>query len=298
MEVCRRINFPVAIDKTFWGTTTLVFLGILIDTLNQFVSIPMDKIHKARNQIRAALEKKKITVHDLQKICGFLNFLGRCVVPGHAFTRRLYAQLSGNNLKPHYHLKINAEMRRDLHMWLLFLQHPTVFSRPFMDFEKFLMAQEINMYTDASGVIGFGGICGTSWMHQTWTPDFLSKCNPSIEYQELFAVVAGVIQWIDRFRNQRIILFCDNKSVVGMINNTTSSCKNCMVLIRMLVLKSLIENVRVFCRHVKSKDNTYADVLSRNRIHYFKTHLDKNLFERTATPVPEAMWPEMKLWLP
>ena len=32
IEVCNLIKFPVALEKTFWGTTLLTFLGLLLDT--------------------------------------------------------------------------------------------------------------------------------------------------------------------------------------------------------------------------------------------------------------------------
>ena len=201
--ICEEINFPVAMEKTFWGTTCLTFLGMLIDTVNQCVSIPMEKVLRAVAMIENVLSKssKKMTILQLQKICGFLNFLRKCVVPGRAFTRRLYAHTAGNNLKPYHHIKVNSEIRKDLETWLVFLRHPMVFSRPFMDFSKYLVATEINMYTDASGVIGFGGIGGTHWMHQVWPKQFLKICRPSIEYQELFAVVAAVISWMHEYKN-------------------------------------------------------------------------------------------------
>ena len=165
------------------------------------------------------------------------------MIPGRAFTRRLYSYTGGKNMKPHYHFRVNQEIKRDLSTWLVFLKSPNIFCRPFLDFSGSLVADEINFYTDASGRIGMGGICNRSWMTQKWDAVFLDKYAPSIEYLELFAVVAAVLQWIRRFKNRRIILFCDNKAVCGMINNTTTSCKNCMVLVRILVLKSMLENV-------------------------------------------------------
>ena len=101
-------------------------------------------------------------------------------------------------------------MRDDLRMLLTFLQHPSVFSRPFMDFTEFLIADEIDMFSDASGKIGMGAICNSAWVIQRWPKEFLEKNNPSIEYLELYAVTAAVLTWIHQFRNRRIILFCDN----------------------------------------------------------------------------------------
>ena len=300
LSVCEQINFPVSLEKTFWAATKLTFLGLLIDTINQCVCIPVEKVMEAKNLIETILEKKskKVTLNQLQKVCGFLNFLGRCIIPGRAFTRRLYVYTSNDKLKPHHHIRINAEMRQDLIMWLTFLEHPSVFCRPFLDFSKVLIADEIDMFSDASGKIGLGAIWGSSWMSQDWPQEFLRKFKPSIEYLELFAVTAAVLAWIDRFRNKRIILFCDNKSIVDMINLTTTSCKNCMVLIRIIILKGLIENVRIFARHVPGVLNGLADSLSRNKFSEFRRLCKKSNreFEEVKTPIPENIWPIQKLW--
>ena len=189
-------------------------------------------------------------------------------------------------------------MKADLRMWLTFLLHPTVFCRPFLDFSKFLIADEIDMYSDASGKLGMGALCRSAWMFQMWDQNFLKKFKPSIEYLELFAVTAAVLTWIQQFKNRRIILFCDNQSVVDMINFTTTSCKNCMVLIRMIVLRGLLDNVRIFARHVKGVDNGYADSLSRNKINLFKELCMKagKVINLEATPIPDVMWPVQKIW--
>ena len=154
------------------------------------------------------------------------------------------------------------------------------------------------MYSDASGKIGFGAVCGSECMSQSWPKEFLVKHKPSIEYLELFAVTAAVLAWIDKFRNQRVILFCDNQSVVSMINLTTTSCKNYMVLIRAIVLKGLIENVRVFARHVRGVNNGLADDLSRDKlVHFYKLCEEENRKVASyPTPVPDAIWPIETIW--
>ena len=261
MDVCASINFPVNMDKTYWGTTCLIFLGMLIDTISQTVSILTDKINKALNLIQSILDNKnrKVTLKQLQKLCGLLNFFGRCIIPGRAFTRRLYPPMSNTALKPHHHIRVNGEMRSDLNTWKTFLLHPSVFCRPFFQFDSTIEGDVLQFYTDSSGVIGMGGY--TSWMFKIWPRGFL-HLKPSIEFLELFALVAAVVAWIHRFANRNVKIFCDNESVKNMVNNTTSSCKNCMVLIRILVLQALIHNVKLSVQYVRSKDNDLADNLS------------------------------------
>ena len=87
MWVCSEIGFPVAFEKTVGCCQTLVFLGLLIDSVNQVVCIPIDKIVKALGMVELFVDPrtKKVTVLQVQKLCGFLNFLCRCVIPGRTF---------------------------------------------------------------------------------------------------------------------------------------------------------------------------------------------------------------------
>ena len=109
LQVCKDINFPVALEKTFWGSTLMTFLGLLLDTEKQLICIPVEKILKALDMISILLNKKggKVKVLEIQKLCGFLNFLCKCVIPGRVFLRRMY--ICGNNLLPHHHIKLTAE---------------------------------------------------------------------------------------------------------------------------------------------------------------------------------------------
>ena len=297
LEICHQISFPVSLEKTFWGTTELVFLGTLINTVTQTIAIPLEKVTRAKFLIETMINSKKTTKVELQSLCGLLNFFCRCIIPGRAFCRRLYSRFSGV-VKPNHHIDINSEMRLDLRMWLRFLNHQSAYSRSFFDTTSVTKADQINFFTDASRNyrLGCGGICGKSWYALQWDPTFIQYCNPSINYLELYAVVVGVLLWIENYQNRRIVLFCDNMSVVHMINNNSSSCHNCMVLIRILVLHSLIHNVRVYATYIPSKKNKVADWLSHAKFYKFRLYAAKNKLDRKPQPIPEIMWPLEKLW--
>ena len=141
------------------------------------------------------------------------------------------------------------------------------------------------MYSDASRKIGFGAYCQNNWMAGIWG-DFL-QYEPSIEYLELYAVTAGILQWIERFANRRVILFCDNMGVVHMINNSSSKCKNCMILIRLITLHCMKVNVRVFAKYVNTKDNVLADSLSRADYTRFRK-AGPHMCDK-PTPIPAAI---------
>ena len=208
IDICKQINFPINLEKTFWAETCTIFLGFLIDMVHQFVAIPMEKISRGINMLTSALSAKKgkITVLQLQKICGFLNFLSRAVVPGRAFTRRMYAKIS-NKLKPHHHIRIDRECRLDMNVWLTFLRHPAIYVRGFMDFIND-RGTEVDFYSDTSKNpnLGMGAKCQQSWMWMQWKSAFLIENDPSIEYLELYALTTAVLVWLNRFKNRRITI--------------------------------------------------------------------------------------------
>ena len=75
LDVCKEINFPVSLEKTFWGTTRLIFLGLLLDSEKQIVCILLEKLEKVMQMIEYFLDKwnKKVTVLQVQKLTGIFR---------------------------------------------------------------------------------------------------------------------------------------------------------------------------------------------------------------------------------
>ena len=71
-----------------------------------------------------------------------------------------------------------------------------------------------------------------------------------------------------------------------------------MVLIRIIVLKGLMDNVRIFAKHVKGISNGLADSLSRNKIDSFHQMCKKEgrILNEVNEAVPSPIWPIEKIW--
>ena len=156
--------------------------------------------------------------------------------------------------------------------------------------------------TDASrnSQLRCGGVCGEEYFIMQWKEDFIEKEQPSIAYLELYGLAVGILSWIPKFKNKKICIHCDNQSVVNMVNKTTSKCKNCMVLIQLIVLFCLSNNVKVKISYIKSAQNVYADHLSRMRYDLFRkqARLEGRYFNGKPTPIPDILYPIDKIWLP
>ena len=158
---------------------------------------------------------------------------------------------------------------------------PEIINRPMIDvLSPELTSDQICFYSDASAskVLGYGCIFNTKWLQGYWNTEFIEQCKPSIEYLELFALTAGLLTWGHMIRDCRVTIFCDNSAVVSMVNDLTSSCRNCMVLLRMITLNGLKFNRRVRTKYVRSRDNGLADALSRGQMMRFRKlgpHMDE-----------------------
>lgn len=169
-----------------------------------------------------------------------------------------------------------------------------------MDFETKLVADEVGLFSDASrAVVGKGFGCYFSemgeWLSQVWDEHFILECEPSIQFLELYVLVVTVRLWGHHFKNRRIEIKCDNEGVVHMVNNSTSKCSRCMVLIRKLVTHCMKHQLRVFAKHLTTKDNAIADALLRNDLQRF-WKLVPSTTKINPEPIPEDLWPIPKAW--
>ena len=85
--------------KTEWTSESIVFLGMLLNGMQYTISIPYDKLIKALSVIRKLMDRKKAKIIEIQQITGLLNFFHRAIVPGRAFTRRMYDHIKFTNSK-------------------------------------------------------------------------------------------------------------------------------------------------------------------------------------------------------
>ena len=184
----------------------------------------------------------------------------------------------------------------------IFLRDPQAMNlcRPFIDFNtNTTSATTLNFYTDASlnKNFGMGGVFGSRWFSALWGKQFIVEESPIIEFLELFALVTEILIWgkDPRLVNTRVVIFCDNESVMNMVNNYSSGCMKCMKLLQILAFDGIKYNRRVFVKHVRSKSNVLADTLSRMKFRKFWRKAPEGM-SQFPDPIPKAIWPIDKVW--
>lgn len=277
LGICAEINLPTSAEKTVRATPIIVFLGMLIDGRKRLIGVPQDKVCKALNQLDGIHSSKKTKVLDLQRITGLLNFFTRAIVPGRSFTRRLYAHFANPKLMQHHHVRVTNEIRYDLGMWREFLRQDDKVLRPFIDFDG-QDPLDMPFTSDAakSAKLGYASCFRSDssnvfyYCYSRWEPGFLEKWDPSVQFLELFGLSVGILLFSPFLRNTRSKIYCDNQAVVHMVNNGSSGCKHCMILIRLITLTAMQYNVKFVVKYIQSKQNSLSDSLSRLNFAEFK----------------------------
>lgn len=265
MSMCDVLGVPIKGEKTEGPSTTLIFLGIELDTVNMEARLPEVKIVKIQNALHSAKRRKKMTLRELQSLIGLLNFACCVVVPGRAFLRRLIALTKGVS-KPHFRIRMNSQARLDLNAWCEFIDNFNGKSMFIND--DWQNSHKLNLYTDAAGKFGYGAVFGTKWFYGTWE-DLSLQQDYNITFKELFPIVIAVETWGQALANQSILFHSDNIAVVEIINKISSKDTSVMCLVRRLVLACLRHNILFQAEHIPGKINTLPDLLSRLQVQKF-----------------------------
>jgi hypothetical protein len=260
--VCKDMNIPINEEKSEGPSTVLTYLGLEIDSQKMTVRLPSEKIVKAQSLILDAIGSKKIRLKELQSIVGILNFFTKAIPSGRAFNCRLY-QAMAHAKRPHHFIRVNNQMREDLNMWLYFLKNfngITIFS----DID-WVTDTDLNPFTDAAGnkSLGCGAYLDGQWLCLRW-PDFWGEeILRDITFLELIPIVLSFVTWTGQFKGKKIIVHCDNESLVHIINKKSSKNPKVMFLIRKLVLTLLFNNIQIKAMHIPSAKNEICDAISR-----------------------------------
>ncbi|XP_053570053.1 uncharacterized protein LOC128660298 isoform X1 [Bombina bombina] len=253
------MGVPVADKKTEGPCARLAFLGITIDSLKGQCELPEDKVEKAREMIAWMATRKKVTLREMQKTLGVLNFACKVIPIGRIFKRRLEISTRGAK-KPEHMIRVTKEMRDDLKVWDQFLQE----FNGVRIWQEVAPAVDFELYTDAAGGKGYGAYFQGRWCAGEW-PESWKEMGwiKNLVLLELFPIVVAMELWGGELANRTIICWSDNMGVVEIINQLSASSMPVVKYLRYLVLKCLKHNICVRAKHIPGFKNVVADALSR-----------------------------------
>ena len=209
---------------------------------------------------------------------------------------------NGELLRKHHHVYLSKDFIQDCKVWLKFLYDAddTHLCRPFFDFSTLKSSKILNFYSDDAKhpKLGMGAVFNSRWFMQALDPKFIVEYDPSIEFLELFALTSALLCWRKDFelRDEKVMIYCDNKSVVHMVNNLTSNCAQCLKLIRILALESIIWNRKLSVLHVRSKDNYLMDTLFHLKMKKFWSIAPPHMKKTSDDVTKLSIWPMDRFW--
>ena len=286
VDLCSRLGFPVAPQKTVGPSNVITFLGIELDSVAQEVRLPVEKLRRLRETLLRFERKRNASKHEMQVLIGILSHAATVVRPGRLFLRRLIDASKIPRL-PFHRTRINAKCRSDLAWWL-------VFSQEWNGVELFpSLPAGPSIFSDASGSWGCGAYAEDTdhWFQFKWPQSWSER---GIAAKELMPIVMCAAVWGMNWRGVRVMFYCDNEAVVTCLNDRSASETHLAHLLRCLFFIQAQFKFEFRAKHIAGKRNTAADALSRNKLSQFFSlrSQDKNPPQAQLPPptrVPPAL---------
>ena len=119
--ICYRLGVPIADEKTEGPVTSMEYFGFTIDNESMCVKIPEETTKVLFKKLNELEFSKKVTLKQLQSLCGSLTFCTRALSAGRASYSRLYLATSKAKNPLHF-IKVTKEIYEDLLMLKNFVE--------------------------------------------------------------------------------------------------------------------------------------------------------------------------------
>jgi len=285
LQVCQDLGLPLHPDKCVGPCTTMVVLGIELDSINQIARLPADKLLNLQQLITLWRARRWCNKRQLESLIGYLHHAAKVVWPGRTFIRRMIDLLCCFR-KPEHPIRLNCEFRRDLEWWHQFLNAWHGVS--FWLYPVIPVIRDLEVVSDASGTIGYGAFFDQEWFNGVWVD---TQTTQSIAYKELFPIILAAHIWGPRWERLHILFRSDNEAVVSILNHRTSKVPILMRLMRSLLLAAARFNFSFSSQHIPGVHNSIADALSRFNWQEFRRVAPSA--HQFPTPIPHQLIAEL-----
>ena len=245
IELCNKLGLPLKWQKREGPVTTLIFLGILIDTQRMELRLPDEKLRELKSLISKWLSKRTGKKREVLSVIGKLAHAAKIITPGRIFLRRMIDTAHKAKHLDHW-VHLNEEFRSDLAWWQYFIE--TWNGLGMMQCVATSWSPKFTFSTDASGSWGCGAAWENRWIQCAWEGVWKDK---SIAVKELLPILLAAAMWGPFWAGNQVQVQCDNMSVVNIIASHTSKDKSIMHLLRGLHFICAYYNINLRASHIK-----------------------------------------------
>ena len=302
LRVLDDLGFVYKASKSIWPTTTAAYVGFVIDTVSQTVSISETRATTLATEISEFISHAtdqasagRVSRRDLAALIGKLQWVVQIIPHGQrflqqsyfardafvsAFTRELPVRAQWNPaVMVHLHDTAIEELRSwvprletlvHAPIFLTNLATPNGFWRGAISEDDDVIdahfghsEENVEVITgDASGDAG-GGWYGHHRLVHFYPPD---ECAPvrSSNFRELKIVWHMLREWGERLRGKRVLVRSDNTTTVSVVNRGVSSSPDLQELGDAIYHLAQSLGIQLAARHIPGLKNGLADRLSRN----------------------------------
>jgi len=252
-----KLGVKVNPKKIFVPSTSLVLLGLQYDTISQVVILDPTRVDSLRTTIKDRLRHPKSSKFHWQSIVGKLRF-ATCVIRVGRFYIRSIEKLAIRPGSPRSKTRKTFQAAQDLEWWLSALYNHNQVS--FASALRYIPLTAIEMYTDASGIIGCGAWSPSKleFWGAHWPDNLLMK---NILWKELFAVVVSLSLWCSD--HTLIHIHTDNQAIMYEIIRGWSDSDSRTLLLDKIAHLCDMHHMFIVVDFISTHDNIVADSLSR-----------------------------------
>ena len=245
--------------------TVCVVLGVVVDTDNNTISLPDDKLADVRQMLVDWSKKKSATPRELASLAGRLLWCARVVGPGRLFLSRVLQLKRVADSRPvalaRRSITLDEECRRDLQWWagMLSVWNGVSFLEPNLTCDVSVDASS-NGWT--GGTPGLGCFChATGEFIATGVPPGMQ--NWRICDLELFCYIIIIKAWGHLWRGCSINVLTDNEPTRMLLEGGRSRDRLRLAMAREIVGHQFVNDFRIHSTRIATGDNLCADSLSR-----------------------------------
>lgn len=254
-ELLEYLGFRINNNKIVYPTTSLIFLGIRLDSVTCELSLPEEKLDAIKATVTQFQHKKRATKLQLQSLVGKLSFAARVVRGGRTFLRRIFNAIASLK-KQHHKVRLQGAIKGDLQWWHHFL---SVFNgvTAFIE-ETNVCSVSTDACLQAGGAFYNGDIHYTVW--QADNPDVADLC---INYLEAMAIIKAVQRWCFLFKNKLVYIYTDNQCAATLLNKCSCKSEIIMKYMREMFWTSVMYNFVIKVCYMPGCLQTIPDAISR-----------------------------------
>ena len=233
---------------------TMVWLGILFDTVNMTMSVPQVKLQEVMEIVQQWQGRVRASRNDMQKLLGLLQFVASVAPPARVFTNRM---LQGLREAP----VVGAGS-----LSLGFKQDVAWFARMLPEFNgvKMMVKQDIQgqalLQLDAC-LTGCGAFNGQEFYSKPFPTEVLEREHP-IARLELLNMVLAVKLWAPQWAHKRLRIHCDNMNACVAMRTGRARNEFFQACVRELFVHTVRHDVELIPEHRPGVLMQTADALS------------------------------------